>query len=90
MIYYASKTLNIAQLNYTTTKKELHYTTTKKELHAVIFACEKFKSYLVGLAIVVFSDKITPTWLIMIKFNDTTYLIVENASSKYLIRTIFE
>jgi hypothetical protein len=32
----------------------------------------------------------TPTCLRMTKFNDTTYLIVENASSKYLIRTIFE
>jgi hypothetical protein len=26
----------------------------------------------------------------MTKFNDTTYLIVRNASLKYLIRTIFE
>jgi len=47
VIYYASKTLNSAQMNYTTTEKELL---------AVVFACHKFKSYLVGLPVVVFSD----------------------------------
>ncbi|KAL4378778.1 hypothetical protein GQ457_02G021180 [Hibiscus cannabinus] len=38
-IYYASKTLNDAQTNYTTTEKEML---------AVIFAFEKFRSYLIG------------------------------------------
>ncbi|PIN11732.1 DNA-directed DNA polymerase [Handroanthus impetiginosus] len=38
-IYYASKTLNDAQLNYTTTEKELL---------VVVFAFDKFRSYLVG------------------------------------------
>ena len=47
MIYYASKTLNSAQMNYTTTEKKLL---------AVVFACEKFRSYLVGSPIFVFSD----------------------------------
>jgi hypothetical protein len=47
MIYYASKTLNSAQMNYTTTEKELL---------AVVFACEKFRSYLVGSPVIVFSD----------------------------------
>jgi hypothetical protein len=47
MIYYASKTLNTAQMNYTTTEKELL---------AVVFACDKFRSYLIGSPIVVFSD----------------------------------
>jgi hypothetical protein len=47
VIYYASKTLNSAQMNYTTTEKKLL---------AVIFACDKFKSYLVGSPVVVFSD----------------------------------
>jgi len=32
----------------------------------------------------------TPTYHKMTKFNDTTYLIVRNASLKYLIRIIFE
>ena len=47
VIYYASKTLNNAEMNYTTTEKELL---------AVVFACEKFRSYLVGSPVVVFSD----------------------------------
>ena len=47
MIYYASKTLNSAQMNYSTTEKELL---------AVVFALEKFRSYLDGSPIVVFTD----------------------------------
>ncbi|XP_022873105.1 uncharacterized protein LOC111392056, partial [Olea europaea var. sylvestris] len=46
-IYYASRTLNDAQLNYSTTEKELL---------AVIFALEKFRSYLIGTKVTVFSD----------------------------------
>ena len=38
-IYYASKVLNDAQINYATTEKELL---------AIVFALEKFWSYLVG------------------------------------------
>ena len=47
VIYYASKTLNEAQRNYTTIKKELL---------AVVFALDKFRAYLVGSFIVVFTD----------------------------------
>jgi hypothetical protein len=47
VIFYASKTLNNAQMNYTTTEKKLL---------AVVFACEKFRSYLVGLPVLIFSD----------------------------------
>ena len=47
LIYYASKTLSGAQLNYTTTEKELL---------AVVYAFEKFRSYLVGTKVIVFTD----------------------------------
>ncbi|KAD5317466.1 hypothetical protein E3N88_17412 [Mikania micrantha] len=46
-IYYASKTLNDAQE---------HYTTTEKELLAVVFAFDKFRSYLVLSKTIVFTD----------------------------------
>ncbi|XP_024037598.1 uncharacterized protein LOC112097214, partial [Citrus clementina] len=47
VIYYASMTLNDAQLNYSTTEKEML---------AVVFALEKFRSYLIGCKIIVFTD----------------------------------
>ncbi|KAL5549093.1 hypothetical protein UlMin_004324 [Ulmus minor] len=47
VIYYASKTLTDAQLNYSTTEKELL---------AVVFALDKFRSYLIGSKIIVYSD----------------------------------
>jgi RNase H-like domain found in reverse transcriptase/Reverse transcriptase (RNA-dependent DNA polymerase) len=46
-IYYASKVLDEAQVNYTTTEKE-HL--------AVVFAINKFCSYLVGSKVVVYTD----------------------------------
>ena len=46
-VYYASKTLNDAQKNYTTTKKELL---------AVVFALDKFRNYLLGTSIVIFTN----------------------------------
>lgn len=47
VVYYASRTLNDAQMNYTTTEKELL---------AVVFALDKFRSYLIGSPIVIFTD----------------------------------
>ena len=47
VVYYASKTLNKAQRNYTTTEKELL---------AVVYALDKFRAYLVRLDIIIFTD----------------------------------
>ena len=47
VIYYASKTLYSAQANYTTTEKEFL---------AVVFALEKFKSYIVGSPVTIFTN----------------------------------
>ncbi|WJZ98396.1 hypothetical protein VitviT2T_016923 [Vitis vinifera] len=55
VIYYASKTLNEAQRNYTTTNKELL---------AVVFALDKFRAYLVGSFIIVFTDHSTLKYLL--------------------------
>jgi hypothetical protein len=47
VISYASKTMTGPQLNYSTTEKELL---------AVVFAIDKFRSYLVGAKIIIYSD----------------------------------
>jgi len=46
-IYYAFRTLDAAQANYTTTEKELL---------AIVFALEKFRSYLLGTRVIVYTD----------------------------------
>lgn len=46
-IYYASRTLNDAQLNYSTTEKELL---------AVVFALDKFRQYLLQSKVTVYTD----------------------------------
>jgi len=46
-IYYASRTLDKAQVNYATMKKELL---------AVLFALEKFHSYLINSKVIVFTN----------------------------------
>ena len=46
-IYYASRTLNDAQRNYSTNEKEFL---------AIVFALEKFRSYLLGTKVIVYSD----------------------------------
>ena len=46
-ICYASKTLIEAQINYTTTEKELL---------AVVYALEKFRPYILGSKIIIYTD----------------------------------
>jgi hypothetical protein len=47
VIYYASHVLNPAQMNYATTEKELL---------AVVYAFDKFRSYLLGTKVIVYTD----------------------------------
>ena len=46
-IYYASKTSNEAQENYSTTEKEML---------AMVFACEKFRPYILGSHVIIHTD----------------------------------
>jgi hypothetical protein len=54
-ISYASKTL---------TRPQLNYATMEKELLAVVFAIEKFRSYLVGAKVIVYIDHATLKYLL--------------------------
>ncbi|CAN6695192.1 unnamed protein product [Malus baccata var. baccata] len=66
VIYYASRTLNDAQLNYSTTEKELL---------AVVFALDKFRSYLLGTKVIIFTDHAA-----------LKYLLTKNEAKPRLIR----
>ena len=68
VIYYASRTLNSAQMNYTTTEKELL---------VVVFALDKFRFYLIGTFITVFTDHAA-----------LRYLLSKKDSKVHLIRWI--
>ena len=46
-IYYASRTFNEAQENYSTTEKEML---------AIVFACEKFRQYILGSHVIIHTD----------------------------------
>ena len=65
MIYYASRALNEAQLNYTTTEKKFL---------AVAFALEKFRQYLLGSKTTIFTNHSGLRYLIQ-KKNAKTRLI---------------
>ena len=68
VVYYASKTLNEAQRNYTTTEKELL---------AVVYALDKFRSYLIRSDIVIFTDH-----------SALKYLLTKQNSKARLIRWV--
>ncbi|XP_044471331.1 uncharacterized protein LOC123200247 [Mangifera indica] len=68
VIYYASRTLDNAQRNYSTTEKELL---------AVVFALEKFRSYLLGTKVIVYFDHAA-----------LKYLLSKRESKSRLIRWI--
>ena len=53
-IYYASKTFNEAQENYSTTKNEML---------AIVFACEKFMPYILGSHVILHTDHATIKYL---------------------------
>ena len=55
VVYYARKMLNEAQRNYTTTEKELL---------AVVYALDKFRAYLVGSDIIIFTEHSTLKYLL--------------------------
>jgi len=67
-ISYASKTLSGPQLNYAITKKELL---------AVIFTIDKFRSYLVGAKVIVYTDHAA-----------LKYLLTKKGAKPWLIRWI--
>ncbi|KAL4291879.1 hypothetical protein GQ457_14G012800 [Hibiscus cannabinus] len=67
-IYYANKTLNDVQVNYTTAEKELL---------AVIFAFDKFRSYLIGAKVTVYTNH-----------SATKYLLSKKDAKSRLIRWI--
>jgi len=54
-IYYASKVLNDAQINYATTEKEML---------TIVYALGKFRSYLVGSKVIVYIDHATIKYLL--------------------------
>ncbi|KAL4302048.1 hypothetical protein GQ457_10G011640 [Hibiscus cannabinus] len=68
VIYYASRTLNDAQVNYTTTEKELL---------DVVFAFDKFRSYLIGTKVIVHTD-----------YSAIKYLVTKKDAKRRLIRWI--
>ena len=53
-IYYASKTFNEAQKNYSTTEKEML---------AIVFACEKFRPYILGSHVIIHTNHATIKYL---------------------------
>ena len=53
-IYYANKTFNEAQEKYSTIEKEML---------AMVFACEKFRPYILGSHVIIYTDHATIKYL---------------------------
>ena len=68
VVYYASKTLNDAQRNYTTIEKEVL---------VVVYALDKFRAYLVGSDIIIFTDH-----------SSLKYLLTKKDAKSRLIRWV--
>ena len=68
-VYYASKTLNEAQRNYTTTEKELL---------EVVYALDKFRAYLIGSDLIIFTNH-----------SSLKYLLTKQNAKARLIRWVF-
>ena len=66
VIYYASCTLNNAQMNYTITEKELF---------VVVFAFDKFRPYLLGTKVIVHTDHSSIKYLVAKKDAKTRLII---------------
>jgi hypothetical protein len=64
-ITYTSKTLNGGQLNYVTIEKELLF---------LVFAIDKFRSYLVGARVIVYTDHATLKYVLTKKDVKTSTL----------------
>ena len=74
-IYYVSKTLDDAHINYATIEKELL---------AVAFAMDKFRPYLVGSRVIVYMDHTTLKYMLN-KKDAKLRLILWNCFSKNLV-----
>ena len=68
VIYYARKTFNEAQENYSTTEKEML---------AMVFACEKFRPYILGSHVMIHTDHAV-----------LKYLMTKNYAKPRLIRWV--
>ena len=69
VIHYASKTLDSAQKNYATTEKEFL---------AVVFACDKFRQYIVDSKVIIHTDHAA-----------IKYLMTKKDAKPRLIRWVF-
>ena len=58
VIYYASKTFNKAQENYSTTEKEML---------AMVFSCEKFRPYILGSHVIIHTNQAAIKYLMVKK-----------------------